>query len=94
MSTGLVRRGRYAAATMNDLSFTDLIAEALTAIANGGYTIERVFGDREVVTSAGSPKAAHAIGFIEGAAAALDLTARELLDELGRVSAQRSSSGR
>jgi hypothetical protein len=79
---------------MNDLSFTELIAEALTAIANGGHSVEHVFGDRDVDPSNTSSHEAHAIGFIEGAAAALDLTALELLDELGRVSAQRSSSGR
>ncbi|MDB4959625.1 MAG: hypothetical protein JWO36_7194 [Myxococcales bacterium] len=79
---------------MNDLSFTEMIAEALNAIANGGHTIDHVFGDRDVDPSVRSSQEAHAIGFIEGAAAALDLTALELLEELGRVSAQRSSSGR
>jgi len=65
---------------MNDTTFRAMLVEAISDLAQPGASIEAVLGDFEPPKSVA---AARAFGFLEGAAAALDVTVLELLDEFG-----------
>ena len=70
---------------MNDLSFKRAVAEVLDQVVNGtGESADRLFGEGTAFgrTDVGND-VARAIGDLEGAASALDVTVLELLDSLG-----------
>lgn len=68
----------------DDTALREAIVDAAERIRAGtGAPVSTAFDELVPVDTAGSHGAAHAMGFIEGAALALGVTPIELLDEYG-----------
>lgn len=67
--------------------FEDALREAVAVLRATGRSVWDLFGDDGMSDDEPAPAIAHALGFVEGAAAALGVTAIELLDEYDLLSA-------
>lgn len=75
---------------MSDQALRDLLSTAVAQLRHAtDLTTDEVIGLRALPPAMLTPEVCHALGVIEGAAAALRLTRREMLEELDLLTAPR-----
>jgi len=75
---------------MSDVPLRSMLTKAVEILRTAtDLTMDEIIGIRELPPAALTPEVCHALGVVEGAATALRMTRRELLEDLDLLTAAR-----